>query len=69
MSTRYAHNAANCVVASDEVKAGQIIAIVGSTGRATGAHLHFELRQGGRPVDPSAMVGGALKGTKVSSIV
>lgn len=69
MVTRYAHNAANLVGAGHEVKAGPVIAIVGSTGRAAGAHLHFEVRQGGIAVDPSVMVGVTVKGTKVSSIV
>jgi murein DD-endopeptidase MepM/ murein hydrolase activator NlpD len=67
--TRYAHNAANLVAVGDEVKAGQVIAMVGRTGQATGAHLHFEIRLGGKPVDPSVLIGGVSKGTKVSSVV
>jgi murein DD-endopeptidase MepM/ murein hydrolase activator NlpD len=68
MATRYAHNAANLVAVGEEVKPGQVIAVVGNTGRASGAHVHFELRRGGKPVDPSFMIGGGVKGTKVRSI-
>jgi murein DD-endopeptidase MepM/ murein hydrolase activator NlpD len=67
--TRYAHNAVNLVAVGDEVKAGQVIAVVGNTGRATGAHVHFELRRGGKALDPSLMIGSVAKGTKVRSIV
>lgn len=53
LETRYSHNSKNYVGVGDKVKAGQIIAIVGRTGRATTEHLHFETRIAGRAFDPS----------------
>lgn len=53
LSTLYAHAASIDVAEGDRVRAGAPIATVGSTGRSTGPHLHFEIRRDGEPVDPA----------------
>lgn len=50
--TRYAHSRLIFVQPGDLVKKGQVIALMGSSGRSTGTHLHFEVYKHGRPVDP-----------------
>ncbi len=52
--TRYAHLSQFAVVANQPVAAGTVIGYVGSTGRSTGPHLHFEVRVDGSPLDPLA---------------
>jgi murein DD-endopeptidase MepM/ murein hydrolase activator NlpD len=51
--TRYAHLSATDVKAGDQVGAGQVIGRVGASGRATGAHLHFEVMNDGQATDPT----------------
>lgn len=58
--TRYAHQKELKVATGDVVKRGQGIGTVGSTGRASGPHLHFEVLKNGRHVDPRRYIAGNL---------
>ena len=55
-ATRYAHNEKNLVAVGDLVKQGQVIARMGSSGRSTGPHVHYEIFKHGRPVDPASYI-------------
>jgi murein DD-endopeptidase MepM/ murein hydrolase activator NlpD len=54
--TRYAHNASLLVEPGQTVRRGDPLALMGSTGRSTGTHLHFEVLRDGRPVNPVSFV-------------
>lgn len=59
ISTRYAHANAVLVKVGDRVQKGQGIALVGSSGRSTGPHLHFEVLREGRAVNPQSYLRAA----------
>lgn len=54
--TRYGHAEELRVDVGDIIKKGQVIALVGSTGRSTGPHVHFEVYKNGRVVDPASYI-------------
>lgn len=62
--TVYAHNSENLVSEGDRVEQGQIIGRVGQTGRASGPHLHFEIRQGVKPRNPMFFLPRRVEGEK-----
>jgi murein DD-endopeptidase MepM/ murein hydrolase activator NlpD len=55
--TRYGHNQKNLVNVGDTVRKGQQIALMGSTGRSTGPHVHFEVMHDGKTVNPVKYIG------------
>lgn len=54
--TRYAHNDSHLVTVGDIVDKGQVIAKMGSSGRSTGPHVHFEVLKNGKPMNPERYI-------------
>lgn len=54
--TLYAHNRDLLVKKGERVEKGQVIAKMGSSGRSTGVHLHFEIHKNNKPIDPLSLV-------------
>lgn len=69
METLYSHNSKNLVKSGEWVKAGQIIGLVGRTGRASTEHVHFEIRINGRPYNPALVFNHATQQLRCVKII
>ncbi len=67
LSTRYAHCSKVLVAAGALVKRGEVVALVGNSGRSTGSHLHFEVLVDGVPQDPARFLAGG-RGTPARAL-
>ncbi len=56
IETAYSHNSKNLVNVGDYVAKGDVVALAGRTGRATGTHLHFEVRVKGKAINPNYLI-------------
>ena len=61
IETRYAHLSRALVRVGDQVELGKTVGLMGRTGRATGPHLHYEIRVDGRPLNPKPFIEAGLQ--------
>ena len=68
LQTRFAHLSGYAVAAGDRVRKGDLIGFVGSTGRSTGPHLHYEVRVAGEAVDPTPYLTGEVSAEELALV-
>lgn len=68
LHTRYGHLSGYAVREGDRVRKGDLIGYVGSTGRSTGPHLHYEVRVAGEAVDPTPYLSGDMSAEQLALI-
>lgn len=69
LETLYGHLSERLVEVGDHVEAGDLVGLGGSTGRSTGAHLHFETRYLGQPIDPQLLFDVRDGGLRADSLI